>query len=140
MNPNEYQKLAMRTECNPEDAALRIHLGTPKSVRLEHAVVGLFSEFSEIADAVKKYIHYNRQIDVTRMVEELGDCLWYIALACDSMGLDLQDVMATNIAKLQQRYPDKYTDAKEKGRDRKAEQKALEANQGDKSDEKTKAC
>jgi NTP pyrophosphatase (non-canonical NTP hydrolase) len=43
------------------------------------------------------------------MAEELGDLLWYIALAAESLGISMADMARGNIDKLQQRYPEKYS-------------------------------
>jgi hypothetical protein len=36
--------------------------------------------------------------------------LWYIAVVANNLGIDLDSVAYENIAKLQARYPEKYTD------------------------------
>ena len=61
------------------------------------------------------------------MYDELGDCLWYLALACNALGFSMEDVMGANIRKLRQRFPDKFEEAKaaESGRDREAESQAI---------------
>lgn len=46
------------------------------------------------------------------MRAELGDALWYVALACDAPGLRLGDVMHENIEKLRRRYPDGFSSAR----------------------------
>lgn len=127
MNPNEYQKLAGRTECNQEQSALRMHLGCPKSIRLNHAILGLAGKLGKLAGAVEKWLYYNQPLDLVNLKEELGDSLWYHAEICNALDLSLEDVMEDNIAKIQQRYPEKYSDLKsaETGRDRKAERKVL---------------
>ena len=45
----------------------------------QHMMLGMQTEFGEIADAIKKNIAYNRPIDVVNIKEELGDVIWYIA-------------------------------------------------------------
>jgi len=129
MTPNEYQKLAARTECDQEAAAERYVRPSTKilSTRLSHAALGLSGESGELAYAVEKWIHYGQELDLANLEEELGDCLWYIALACNALELNLSDVMKANIFKLRTRYPAKYTDydAKEENRDREAEMEAV---------------
>lgn len=128
MSPREYQKLAGRTECDQNAAAMRYRRHQPTSIRLNHAVLGLIGEVGELAGAIERWLHYGKELDRTNLAEELGDCLWYIALACNAAGISLEAVMTANIDKLKARYPDKYTDqaAGEENRDRKVERKVVE--------------
>ena len=66
-------------------------------------------------------------MDETNLVEELGDMCWYIAEACAALGVTIGYVMEKNILKLQERYPEKYSDeqAAEHNRDRAAERAIL---------------
>ena len=130
MNPTEYQRLAERTECdqlsarnrrNQDDIAHKF-----RATRINHAVQGLTGEVGELATTIEKWIQYGQDLDIGNLKEELGDCLWYIAEACNALGFDMGDVMAENIAKLMQRYPEKFSEEKalEENRDREAEQNA----------------
>lgn len=138
MTGAEYQRLASRTELDQKAAAQRMWGYTadefntvPRdltAIRLNHAVVGLTGEAGELAAALEKFVYYGQPLDLVNCKDELGDALWYIALACNALGLDLSEVMAANIRKLKVRYPEKYeTDlAMEVGRNRRAERTALE--------------
>lgn len=134
MNPSDYQRLASRTECDQEAAARKRHLqdseGDPKllATRLSHAVLGLTGEVGELAGAIERWLHYGKELDRVNIAEEVGDSLWYLALACNALGISMEDVMSTNIAKLRKRYPEKYTNecAAEENRDRAAEREVLE--------------
>lgn len=139
MTPREYQELAARTECNQEKARLRMSgthsLPIPRNptaattnVRLNHGVIGLMGEVGELAGALEKHVHYGQPFDAANFEEEIGDCLWYIALLCNTIGVDMGLVMEQNIAKLKVRYPEKYSDeaALEQNRNRKAEQEAAD--------------
>jgi NTP pyrophosphatase (non-canonical NTP hydrolase) len=99
-------------------------------VRLTHAVIGIQGECGELASALEKWIYYGQSLDIVNIKEELGDMLWYISLACNSTGLTLDDVMESNLRKLQSRYPEKYVGhlAIEENRDREAERRELERN------------
>ncbi len=124
MNPNQYQRLAIRTESSHANVAPKL----ANSLRLTHAILGLSSEVGELADSFKKHCYYGQDLDVDNIFEELGDCLWYIALACDAMGFEMKGVMRANIRKLQERYPDKFKEvlAKEENRNRDTERKTIE--------------
>jgi len=75
----------------------------------EHLLIGalgLCGESGEVADLVKKALAHQTTIDSERLQEELSDVLWYMALICTLQGWTLEDLMQTNVAKLQQRYPE----------------------------------
>ena len=120
MRPDEYQKLAGRTECDQQAAWSNM---TPFRVRLNHAVIGLAGEVGELAAAVEHCLYYGQVFQADNFAEELGDILWYTAQACSALGVSMEAVMQANIAKLKQRYPDKYSNerALEENRDRQRE-------------------
>lgn len=95
-----YQILAMRTAKA---------MGS-QAADLSHAALGVAGEAGEFCDAVKKHAVYGKPLDAENAAEELGDLLWYVALGCSALGVNMGDVMADNISKLRKRYPDKYTD------------------------------
>lgn len=99
MTPNDYQKLAFRTAPCP-DSTVRSEM---------HGVFGLCSEAGEVAGLYQKE-YQGREIDSEHLKKELGDCLWMIAEICTARGFDLEDVMITNIEKLNKRFPDHYFD------------------------------
>jgi NTP pyrophosphatase (non-canonical NTP hydrolase) len=41
---------------------------------------------------------------VEKLKDELGDVLWYYFILLDTIGLTFEDVMAANVAKLEQRH------------------------------------
>jgi len=77
---------------------------------LLHATLGISGEAGELLDAVKKTFIYNKPLDVVNAKEELGDLLWYIALAMRTLDVSFEEIMQMNIDKLAKRYPEKYTD------------------------------
>jgi NTP pyrophosphatase (non-canonical NTP hydrolase) len=46
--------------------------------------------------------------DTMALVSELGDILWYLALAAEALGVSLDQIAKHNVAKLQRRYPDGF--------------------------------
>ena len=96
-------------------------------VRGLHGAMGLSTEANEIVDAYKKVIFYGAELDVTNVKEELGDVMWYVALLCDELNIDLYDSMDAVKRKLEKRFPDKFTNEKALNRDLKTERKELEA-------------
>lgn len=135
MTADEYQQAAARTECDEERARVRIAFegnaphhpdGLLIPTRLFHVLSGLASETGELADSIKRWVFHGQPLDRDNVAEELGDLLWYVALACNALGLSMGGVMAANVAKLRARFPERYTDwhADEVNRDRAAESKA----------------
>ena len=106
MNNEQYLELSDRT-CKhiTEDFVM-----APATFDLLHATLGITGEAGELADAVKKSIFYSKPLDIVNMREEIGDIMWYIALACRTLDFDLDELLQENIAKLQKRYPEKYSD------------------------------
>ena len=76
--------------------------------RLTTAGVGLAAESGEFLEIVKKMVFQGKPWnDATRehLIIELGDIMWYIAQATQSLGVSFEDVIATNVKKLEKRYP-----------------------------------
>lgn len=117
-----YVKDAVQTECNYDGFAERV----VKVKRELHGAIGCATEAGEFLDMLKKHLFYAKPFDSTNAKEELGDFLWYVAILCDSLGIDIQKVMAVNIAKLKARYPEKFTEDKALNRDLEKERKILE--------------
>lgn len=118
MDIKTYQKLASRTDAPLGETYDKLH-----SV---HMVMGMSTEVGELVDVYKKNLAYGKPIDEANEKEEIGDLMWYIACHCKNKGWDLGEIMATNIKKLQARYPDKFTAEKAINRDLKVERKILE--------------
>lgn len=108
MTPKQYIIDALRTESiDIED--IRNRLLSKSTVRLLHAAIGMQTESGEFIDALKKHIYYGKTLDVVNLKEEVGDLMWYIAIACDVLGVSLSDIMGDNIKKLRKRYPEKFS-------------------------------
>ena len=95
MTGNEYQKAAMRT-------------ANPESLNLNNVGLGLAGESGEVADLIKKHLYHEHPLDKERLAKEIGDVMWYVALGCTVLGLDLDDVLRMNVDKLWRRYPDGF--------------------------------
>lgn len=95
-------------------------------IRLLHAVIGLQTEASELQAALAAYLFEGQPIDWTNVSEELGDSLWYVALAADVQGVSVTDIMRQNIDKLRLRFPNKFSAFDALNRDLKAERSFLE--------------
>jgi len=85
-------------------------LASPKSTetdkdRMLLSTIGLSGEVGEVAEIVKKHIYHEGPLDLDDIKKELGDVMWYIAFACNTFDLDLEEVIKANIEKLKDRYP-----------------------------------
>lgn len=97
----------------------------PKLSQLLHYIIGIATETNEMMLALTKAA-VTGQLDLVNVGEENGDCLWYQGLMCERLGLDLGTLMEKNIAKLEARYPNKFTNEAAVNRDLEKERNILE--------------
>jgi len=104
MRINEYQNLAKRTlieapEVPPSDA----------EIMLIWNAVGLAGEAGELANILKKHVFHRHELDDLKVLDELGDVLWYLTSIATEMGFTLEHVMQFNVDKLTKRYEKGFT-------------------------------
>lgn len=123
MTPNEFQKEALRTVVparlkSPSEAALRVFtiLGIVSNptedmslVQLLEGLIGLQTESSESFDILKKTLFQGHMLNKEHIADELGDVAWYLAIAADAIGYELEDILLMNVAKREERYPDGFS-------------------------------
>jgi len=76
--------------------------------RLLTAGVGINAEGGEFLEIIKKMIFQGKpwnDDNKEHLIIELGDVMWYVAQACIALEVDFDDVIATNVKKLEKRYP-----------------------------------
>ena len=76
--------------------------------RLLTAGVGINAEGGEFLEIVKKMIFQGKpwnDANKHHLVTELGDLMWYVTQACMALDVSIEDVIATNVKKLEKRYP-----------------------------------
>lgn len=78
--------------------------------RMVHAALGIATEAGEIGTTIKAYWIYGKPLDVTNLIEEVGDLLFYVQALANEAGFTLEDCMEANVEKLILRYPDGYSD------------------------------
>lgn len=117
MTLTAYQVGALRTAPENQTAA----------EDLCHACAGIFTEGGELMDQFKKHQFYGKDVDLVNVREEIGDVLWYLAIACRAAGTTLDQVAEINLAKLRKRYPAKFSAEAAINRDVVAERAVLEA-------------
>lgn len=77
---------------------------TPQMAHLLHMAVGVAGEAGELLDAIKKHVIYNKSLDVTNVIEELGDMEFYMEGLRQELGILRELTVQQNIAKLSVRY------------------------------------
>jgi len=96
MNTEQYTVLALRT------APITTH--NLKS-DIVHAAMGIGGEAGEVVDIIKKHVYYGKMLDRTKVLEEMGDILWYTNLMIHLLDSSWGEVFEMNIKKLEKRYP-----------------------------------
>ena len=105
MKLNDYQKLCLRTLPPMTDRDVVIN-----------GALGLNGESGEVADVIKKYLFQGHEWNEAKLVEEIGDVLWYVATTLAGLQISLEDCARMNIQKLEKRYPDGFEPEKSKNR------------------------
>jgi len=88
--------------------------------RILTAAIGIGAEGGEFMEIVKKCVFQGKPMDDEaqyHMKRELGDIIWYVTQACIAMGISLENVIDTNIQKLETRYPDGFEVFRSENRD-----------------------
>ena len=90
-----YQQVAKQTAIYPREQAII------------YPTLGLTGEAGEVANKVKKIIRDDgNKINeglVQEISAEIGDCLWYISVLADYIGIKLSDIANANLIKLANR-------------------------------------
>ncbi|AHB80563.1 MazG-like pyrophosphatase [Synechococcus phage ACG-2014h] len=93
--------------------------------RLLTAGVGINAEGGEFLEIIKKMVFQGKpwnEDNREHLIIELGDIMWYVAQATQSLGISMEEVLDTNIQKLSKRYPegtfDSYYSENRKSNDR----------------------
>jgi len=101
--------------------------GIAVNPRVFHALLGIATESTELLEALAKAFS-GEEIDNVNVLEEFGDLNWYQAIGIDAMGGDFDTILRTNIKKLRERYPDKFSNEDALNRDATRERDILEEN------------
>ncbi len=99
MTLDEYQRGALTTA------------SFPASARILYPALKLAGEAGEVAEKVGKLMRDEGWTPCTELTavqrdalsKELGDVLWYVAVLASDLGVELETVAATNLAKLASR-------------------------------------
>ena len=99
LSMNEYQHKAART----------INKSLTAEQMRAHALHEIASEVGEIHGLYQKELQ-GHVFMVEKLQKEIGDLLWGIAELCEFYGFTLEDIARMNIAKLEKRYPEGFTE------------------------------
>ena len=100
MNFNEFQKECKRT-------------ASPNLTYSQAALnwaLGIAGEAGEYCELIKKSEFHGKMLNKDHAKKELGDVLYYVAMAAANLGIDLEEVAIENSRKLRIRYPDGFVE------------------------------
>ena len=96
MDLNTYQRRSRETARYPDAGTNPVY-----------PTLGLCGESGEVADKVKKVLRDRDGVfdaeTLRGLALELGDVLWYVAQLATELGLSLEEIAASNLAKLASR-------------------------------------
>lgn len=72
--------------------------------------LGITGEAGEVADLIKKGVFHGHELDREELKKELGDVMWYVANVARLAGFSLSEIAASNVMKLQKRYPEGFSE------------------------------
>lgn len=101
MTLDEYKELARRTWTRSTP------WGQEEMILL--SAMGLAGEGGEVVDYYKKVLFHGHELDQDKLIDEAGDCLWYVAAMALALDVSLEEIAERNIEKLRKRYPHKFT-------------------------------
>lgn len=111
MDAEQYAELALKTKLRKFASA---------EEEIGYWALCLAGEAGEVANRAKKiwkHGHPLTKLEVTTMKDELGDVLWYLTVLAESMGVTLDDIMQHNLQKLNDRYPEGFSEERSINRD-----------------------
>ena len=101
MNEEDYRKMVTNLVKPGEDILISLTSG---KCHLWHMATGVSGEAGELLDAVKKFVIYEKDLDVANVIEELGDLEFYMEGLRQGLGVTREEVLAANQSKLAKRY------------------------------------
>ena len=95
MDLREYQEISKRT----------LNKDLTERELIANMTMGISGEFGEAIDVVKKHMYQGHVLNMDKLIEELGDGMWYVVNLCNLLDIDMRDVLSANYDKLMERYP-----------------------------------
>jgi len=98
MNFNNFQKDCERTA----------NTDLTRSEAAMNWALGIAGEAGEYCEIIKKSEFHGKALNKDHAKKELGDILYYVAMAASNLDINLEDVAQANVDKLRARYPDGF--------------------------------
>jgi NTP pyrophosphatase (non-canonical NTP hydrolase) len=95
MNHKEFTESVLRTA----------RTDLPKDKQLHNILLGIAGESGEILDCFKKQLFQDHPQDSKKIMNEVGDVLFYLYWLAEVEGFTIAECMDLNKEKLQKRYP-----------------------------------
>ena len=96
---NEFQRRSKRT----------LNTNLTMEDQLVNYCLGVAGEAGEVADIIKKAIYHGHILSPEKIVEELGDVLFYVAAIASTLHINLDEIAEKNVEKLLRRYPEGFS-------------------------------
>ena len=100
MNLKEYQELCKLTAKKFDN----------QESELSSWGLGVAGEAGDIASCIKKLLFHKNEAIKDGIKENVGDVIWYVAMICNVLGWNLDEILEENIKKLKERYPQGFTE------------------------------
>ena len=98
----EYQEKAKRT----------VNKELKFTEQVSNLCMGLCGESGEVVDYIKKCLYHAHKFDDEKIVEELGDVMWYLTNIATFFKIPMDIILNENIKKLEERYPEGFSEEK----------------------------
>lgn len=108
-NVADVLRFESNTEIFQREARRSLRDDLPYEAMCSNMCMGLAGEIGEVIDIMKKHIYQGKELDITDVIEEVGDVLWYIANFCNVNNITMDECMESNIKKLKKRFPNGFT-------------------------------
>ena len=108
-NVADVLRFESNTEIFQREARRSLRDDLPYEAMCSNMCMGLAGEIGEVIDIMKKHIYQGKELDITDVIEEVGDVLWYIANFCNVNNITMDECMESNIKKLRKRFPNGFT-------------------------------
>ena len=108
-NVADVLRFESNTEIFQREARRSLRDDLPYEAMCSNMCMGLAGEIGEVIDIMKKHIYQGKELDITDVIEEVGDVLWYIANFCNVNNITMDECMESNIKKLRKRFRNGFT-------------------------------
>ena len=79
-----------------------------QSDKMHVGILGMAEHVGNMAVMLREYWYKDVNMDYVKLVDELGDMMWFLAEFCQGLNIGLETVALNNLAKLRREYPRKY--------------------------------